>query len=1233
MKFFKLLFIFTLSALLFTSCGQKKEGKTSGTIIIGGGVSIPQLGGVKLYGRNDFGVVFSKTIDLNSPLQLELPNGLWDFAAVGWVGGSGNMTGLVRCGTTDNVPLNGGEITVALSISQSGCSEGLFGPSFSKTGISQPRPLTFKTCVNEEALHGDPSSNCIRGNMKSYKVILPDFAVGPGVAFNAAHGLKTVCFDDPTTGAASPDADSVFNVPAFGPQAEVPIPTVIRGFENTGCTGNMQEYIFMQGLSGESYNTSVDYDNGKIIVTLLNDEFCQGAALTNSPFALTLGPTNYICTAAQFNEIETSGTMSDTFILADYIDMTSVTPNYIGASAPFTGVFDGNFKEIENWTATDSGITFPAGIGIFAKINNPAEIRDLYVSNASITCTLCDDVGLLVGYADGAGSPVDIRNVTVKNSTMNVTCSATQGGIGSIVGYMTNGTKVEESNILSNTITVGDECVSTGGMIGYLNGAGAFTSLRSGFGSGVVINTTGANGTDVGGLVGTLDGASADISSVANDLFTINTTKTYTGGIVGTVGTNARINQAVAQGTITITGGTTGTGGIIGRSSGSTGTMNRNLLSNVVIDYTTGSPGQIGGVVGVTANTSAVIFDNVMSAAAVTGTYSVGGAFGSLDPNTTVVNSGTYSPVTCNASGGNNIGGFAGESASGTLNKIFAGGDVVVTTGSTGVSRVGGLIGYQTAGALTNAYSLGNVTGLADTSETGALLGHIDSAPATADKVFYRGSVFGATGGNNNDGVGIISAGASVTNCFEPIGKTDANCAAIDQTIQGNYTTFSFGPLLDWTMDPSGLYAQLTWLNDWNSIGGFVTGSPLDPIEISTAAQLDALGNKIEFMDKTILLTANIDLTSIGNFTPIGDATNKFKGNFIGDGFTISNLTIGGASANRGLFGFIGSDSTSGGGKVNSGVRVGDRYNPFLYLSNVNINTSGNTVGALAAAVSDSAGGQYEAVEIRNVIVTSGSVSGGGTTGGLIGSLYVLNGSSKIESLKNHATVTGAGLEVAGIIAKIETGSTAGIRTLVNYGDITNSTASAYTGGIVGYGRGAGNIEEVANFGDISGYDYVGGIVGQIDSAITIDTCINAGNTISATNAFVGGILGESSAAYTISNCYAVDSIITGGAGSGGGMVGVTAAATGGVLNSYTENITISGGLTGDEFLGGGSFNSTANSFSIAGVQGTTARSAAQLRSPILMGGLGNKWTLEAGKRPKLSIADFLFGPWEMFEH
>lgn len=89
-------------------------------------------------------------------------------------------------------------------------------------------------------------------------------------------------------------------------------------------------------------------------------------------------------------------------------------------------------------------------------------------------------------------------------------------------------------------------------------------------------------------------------------------------------------------------------------------------------------------------------------------------------------------------------------------------------------------------------------------------------------------------------------------------------------------------------------------------------------------------------------------------------------------------------------------------------------------------------------------------------------------------------------------------------------------------------TGGGRVGGICG-SLSYGNIENCMVTGDISGYQYVGGIVGySIDYSSIISQCASSGNVI-AIDDCVGGILGYYDGSCSIKNCYSIANVKTEG--------------------------------------------------------------------------------------------------------
>ena len=258
-------------------------------------------------------------------------------------------------------------------------------------------------------------------------------------------------------------------------------------------------------------------------------------------------------------------------------------------------------------------------------------------------------------------------------------------------------------------------------------------------------------------------------------------------------------------------------------------------------------------------------------------------------------------------------------------------------------------------------------------------------------------------------------------------------------------------------------------------VGG--TTSADNTYSISTKDELVALADYVnagnDTTGMTFVLGADIDLSSISNWTPIGDySTNtsyQFKGTFDGNGHVIKNLTIDNETKDyQGLFGYvyygeITNVGVQGGivkGKGQVGGLVGYTYHTDIInsYSTCDLTGNGGDVGGLVGKFSNGGG-------ITNCYATGSVIGNGGYIGGLVG--HIFSSSPTITNSYATGTVTG-------------TGST-----------------SCRVGGLVGYNKG-GMIQNCYATGDVDGssnsYDYscAGGLVGR--NGAIIQNCYATGN-------------------------------------------------------------------------------------------------------------------------------------------
>ena len=208
------------------------------------------------------------------------------------------------------------------------------------------------------------------------------------------------------------------------------------------------------------------------------------------------------------------------------------------------------------------------------------------------------------------------------------------------------------------------------------------------------------------------------------------------------------------------------------------------------------------------------------------------------------------------------------------------------------------------------------------------------------------------------------------------------------------------------------------------------------------------------------------------SWTPIGNFDNNYQGTFDGNGKTISNLYINATSAFAGFFGYL------AGGNIKN-----------ITFDNAKVNTGNYYTGILAG---------YAGSCIFENIKTLGncSVEGKDITGGIAG-IAVGN----ISNCENHAEVKGTG-SLGGILGMYY-GSDNSITSCANYGAVTGTYRQV--GGMVGYFD-SGTIQNSANYGDITGKDNVGNLIGE-GVICNLNNVLGTGNVTATSDTERAGLL------------------------------------------------------------------------------------------------------------------------------
>lgn len=274
---------------------------------------------------------------------------------------------------------------------------------------------------------------------------------------------------------------------------------------------------------------------------------------------------------------------------------------------------------------------------------------------------------------------------------------------------------------------------------------------------------------------------------------------------------------------------------------------------------------------------------------------------------------------------------------------------------------------------------------------------------------------------------------------------------------------------LAWIAVPVSARAEGETVDTWDGTaiaGGFAVGDGTqdDPFQIETAAQLAHFAKTVNegeaYLYKYIVLTADIDLAN-KEWTPIGNHSNPFKGNFNGDNHTVTGMQISGELDRVGLFGEC------------------TKHNVNSAIKNITVKDSVicgiNFVGAIV--------GYAEEINIENCRSIGNTINGKTDVGGICGKIggYSVG---KVSQCYNSSKVTGRG-RVGGIAGM---GGIA--ENCLNTGEIMiiNKAYQSAGGGIFGIfddTTASASITACVNLGKVSGGESFGGIVGSTDSKST----------------------------------------------------------------------------------------------------------------------------------------------------
>jgi len=493
-------------------------------------------------------------------------------------------------------------------------------------------------------------------------------------------------------------------------------------------------------------------------------------------------------------------------------------------------------------------------------------------------------------------------------------------------------------------------------------------------------------------------------------------------------------------------------------------------------------------------DTGGIVKNVVLASSTFTGYDYIGGIVGYN--NGTIENCRVENTVTINAGYhyANHHGGIAGYN--GSSSKIIGciSAAIVSSNGKSNCQQYGGIVGYNSNGTVKNCLYTG--TNITANSEKGAIVG--DKEGGTLTNNYYTTINLGGVSGSDADGARLVRTVTLSTNVAlvgDETAYSLSGITAIGTTALRYNNTLYSGATQTLTLRYSGDalatgYAAIYSVNEtpiarntfvvpasnvsvtvavadvWGvSNTTAADGSAEYPYLISSTYALDLLAKNVngtdgytanEFDGKHFLQTASLTYDGIeNNYTPIGNGTCYFRGQYDGDGKTISGINISGTKNNVGLFGYV--------------------YSPGV---------------------------------VKNVILASSTIKGSASVGGIVGYMYGSQYDSYVSNCRVESDVTigteiGSAANHGGIVGTLRCGIISGCFSAATVTNNGKTNCQRY-GGIVG------NISD--NVTTVKDCFYAGNSVTAGSKTGAIVGYIEIGSTLTNnyhTNANLGGVNGN----------------------------------------------------------------------------------------------------------------------------
>ncbi|HDR03796.1 MAG TPA: hypothetical protein ENN84_00940, partial [Candidatus Marinimicrobia bacterium] len=353
---------------------------------------------------------------------------------------------------------------------------------------------------------------------------------------------------------------------------------------------------------------------------------------------------------------------------------------------------------------------------------------------------------------------------------------------------------------------------------------------------------------------------------------------------------------------------------------------------------TTSDVGLFGAVDG------SAISDLSISGTTISGKINVGVLAGNILNGSAISNCSADADL----SGEIQVGGLAGNISNSSISSSFALGDV------SAFDRSGGFCGYSMASTISNCYSRGNVTRPVNESGIfiGGFLGFSDENTSVSNCYSTGSVIFIGESPEIRTNLGFNSVNqGTFSNCFWDTERSGASTNPTTTGVTGKTTAQlnTQSTFTDAGWDYSSVWKQSPFINSYypafqrQESGAAGSGTAGDPYLIDSYDDLVTIADVAVIWDEYFKQVADISFPTPAteSFSPIGNSSTAFSGQYNGQNYSISNLSIDNSTLDyAGLFGYVNGGTLANITLANVSISA-DEYAAALCGSAVNATISG----------------------------------------------------------------------------------------------------------------------------------------------------------------------------------------------------------------------------------------------------------------------------------------------------